>query len=351
MATTDPAPVEREITESLDLCDGRGRLAPDAAGWSRRPRHRTNLQGPWGRRKRWEYWCVTSADLYVSLTYADVDYVGIAGLWICRPADGLVVDIARIVPLARGMSLPDEPCTGTMALERGGLAVGIEEREDATHLCADAHDTPHGPVHVDVTVARPPGHETLNVVIPWSDRRFQFTSKQNTRPAHGHVRIGDETLEIGAAAGAPDEAFGTLDLGRGLWPYSIRWNWGSGSGRVGDGRTIGLQFGGKWTEGTGHTENGLCIDGRLTKIHDELEWAYDWDRPLEPWHVHDATGGSIDATLTPRHDRHSRTSLGVLSMEVHQVFGTWAGRLRTEDGDEVSFDGIVGWAEEARNRW
>ncbi|MBL8776361.1 MAG: DUF2804 domain-containing protein [Acidimicrobiales bacterium] len=355
MMTADPAAdgaaTEREIITPVDLCDEGGRLAAGAAGWSRRPLHRANLKGPWGRRKRWEYWCVTTPHLYVSLTYADVDYVGIAGLWICRPADGLVIDVARVIPLGRGVALPDQPCTGRMAVEGGGLSVTIDEQADHTRLTAWTKDATVGAVSIDLTVERPADHETLNVVIPWSPKRFQYTSKQNTRPAHGEVRLGDQVVAVGGAPGSADEAFGTLDLGRGLWPYSIRWNWGTASGRAADGRTVGLQFGGKWTEGTGHTENGLCVDGRLTKIHDELEWTYDWDRPLEHWRVRDTAGGLVDATLTPVHDKHSRTSLGVLSMEVHQVFGTWAGTLRTEAGEELAFDGVVGWAEEARNRW
>ena len=61
----------------------------------------------------------------------------------------------------------------------------IEERSDATRLRASAPSSRLGPIDVDVSVAKPPGHESLNVVIPWSDRRFQFTSKQNTRPASG----------------------------------------------------------------------------------------------------------------------------------------------------------------------
>ena len=28
------------------------------------------------------------------------------------------------------------------------------------------------------------------------------------------------------------------------------------------------------------TEGALCIDGRLTKISDELEWTYDWANPM-----------------------------------------------------------------------
>ena len=64
MVMPDPlSGAEREITTPVDLCDARGRLAAGAAGWSRHPLHRANLKGPWGRRKRWEYWCVTTPEL------------------------------------------------------------------------------------------------------------------------------------------------------------------------------------------------------------------------------------------------------------------------------------------------
>jgi hypothetical protein len=41
----------------------------------------------------------------------------------------------------------------------------------------------------------------------------------------------------------------------------------------------------------------------------------------------------------------------VLRTEVHQVFGTWAGTVRGEDGRELHLEGVQGFAEEARNRW
>ena len=40
---------------------------------------------------------------------------------------------------------------------------------------------------------------------------------------------------------------------------------------------VGLQFGTKWTEGTGATQNGFILDGRVTKLGRELQWTYDWD--------------------------------------------------------------------------
>src|SRR3546814_19832160 len=81
-------------------------------------------------------------------------------------------------------------------------------------------------------------------------------------------------------------------------------NWGGGGGRAGD-RVIGLQFGAKWTEGSGYTENGFFVDGRLTKLGNELDWRYDWDAPMEPWHIVDP-GGQLDVVLHPTYDKHTQ---------------------------------------------
>jgi hypothetical protein len=195
-------------------------------------------------------------------------------------------------------------------------------------------------------VEQPEGHESLNVVIPWSDTLFNFTSKQQARPAGGELVVGDRRWEIGGGGG---DAWGVLDVGRGRWPHEIAWNWGGGAGRSG-GHVVGLQFGAKWTAGTGFTENGLIVDGRLSKLGSELAWDYDWDRPMQPWRVADP-GGQLDVVLTPRFDKHSKLDGGEHGSETHQVFGTWSGRLRTDDGLELRLDGLQGFAEEARQRW
>jgi hypothetical protein len=195
-------------------------------------------------------------------------------------------------------------------------------------------------------VALPAGHESLNVVIPWSEERFNFTSKHQARPAHGELVIGDDRTVIGGDAG---DAWGVLDVGRGRWPSEITWNWGGGAGRSGA-HVVGLQFGAKWTEGSGFTENGIIVDGELTKIGRELDWQYDWDAPMEPWRVVDP-GGQLDVTLVPRYDKHTQLPGRDKGSETHQVFGTWSGRLRTDAGLELELDGLQGFAEEARQEW
>lgn len=340
---------ERELTEPVDLAtpDGR-RLNPAATGWSRRPLHRANLRGRWGRTKFWDYWAILAGDIVVSSVYADVDYVGLADVWWVDLRTGQTGGRALTVPLARGVELPEMCATAPLEIERKGFSLRIDDDDTgATHLRARWTEAGGTPGRLDAVVFLPAGHESLNVVIPWSDTRFQFTSKHQARPAEGELVVGDRVERFGSGAGV--DAFGVLDVGRGRWPYRTRWNWGGGAGRADDGSTIGLQLGGKWTVGTGATENGVLVDGTLTKLGEELEWDYDWDQPLRPWRVRDPRG-LLELELSPRFDKHSRTEAVVLGTETHQVFGTWSGRFH-DGGTERTFHGLQGFAEESRSRW
>lgn len=114
---------------------------------------------------------------------------------------------------------------------------------------------------------------------------------------------------------------------------------------------MGLQLGGKWTDGTGMTENALCVDGRLTKIGEELTWEYDSGNWLAPWRIFTPNSDKIDLTLRPDHDKASRLELGVLSSTVHQCFGQYSGAIVSGEGERIEIDSLFGWAEEARWRW
>jgi hypothetical protein len=159
----------------------------------------------------------------------------------------------------------------------------------------------------------------------------------------GVLVLGDEQFPFGRG----DGSFAVLDHGRGRWPYAVTWNWAAGYGSVG-GHPVGLQLGGAWTDGTGSTENGLFLAGRLHKIGDELDWSYDRSDFMAPWHVR---GPRVEVTFAPFHERAERTQLAVIASEVHQCFGRFAGWVLDDRRHRVPVDGLLGWAEEARNRW
>jgi hypothetical protein len=339
---------ELELTEPVDLCIGEAAdLNPEALGWSRRPLHRANLGARTGRNKRWDYWAVLAGDVVLSAVYSDVDHLGVADVWWADLTSGESGGGGTASRLAEGFAMPERPGTVPLRIERGGIRLAMLDDAAGTRLTATWAERDGRPGRLDVQVALPPGHESLNVVIPWSDELFNFTSKHQARPVSGELVVGDRRWAIGGDDGP--EAWGVLDVGRGRWPEAIRWNWGGGAGRCG-GHVVGLQVGAKWTEGTGFTENALIVDGRLSKLGTELRWDYDWDRPLEPWHVVDPNG-QLDAVLSPRYDKHTQLQGRKRGSEVHQVFGTWTGTLTTDDGLRLDFADLQGFAEEARQRW
>jgi hypothetical protein len=324
----------REITAPVDLCLRNGRLNPAAVGWTRTPLHRTRLRG-WGRSKRWEYWGVVTQRHVVGLTISSLDYAGVEALYLLDRASGEEVVHEVTAPLARGVRLATTAGAGSSHFHGGGLTLEFTEEGRGTRLRASCEG-----VEVDLVADRVPGQESLGVVVPWSERLFQYTVKDVCRPVSGRIQVAGASYDV-------DGGWAVLDHGRGRWPYSITWNWAAGSGTV-DGQVRGLQLGGRWTAGTGSTENALLVGRRLHKIHEEVVWDYDAADWLRPWRL---SGPRLDVTFTPYHERASRTDLLVVASRAHQCFGEFAGWAETDDGERVSVDGLTGWAEEVRNRW
>ncbi|WP_104105452.1 DUF2804 family protein [Nocardioides sp. 616] len=332
---------EREITEAVSLTLPDGRLNPAAVGWTRTPVISTDGIGRGrlgrGRNKRWEYWAVTTPTHVVALVVSDIDYAAVHGIWLLDRATGEAIAHDAIGVLGRSATLPGTLGAGPARSRTKAVRIDIEEVAGGTRLRAQGER-----VRIDVVAHRPEGHECLGVVVPWTDRLFQYTVKDVARPATGSVWVD------GVESVVPEgKSWATLDHGRGRWPYDIRWNWGAGSGRV-DGRVIGIQVGGQWTDGTGSVENSLLVDGRLSKISEELVWTYDRDDWLAPWTV---TGDRVDLTFTPFHLKESVTDVKVFASKTHQCFGHWSGRVRDDDGKWVRVADVVGWAEDVHNRW
>ncbi|MBO4207510.1 DUF2804 domain-containing protein [Micromonospora echinofusca] len=322
---------EREITGPVDLCLPNGRLNPAAVGWSRRPLHRANLRG-WGRTKRWEYWGIVTPTHIVGLVASSLDYAGVHSVYVLDRRTGTEHGTEAVVPFTRA-EFPSVSGVGPVRVQARGLSIDIAQRPEGSTVRATAPG-----VEVDLELPLRPGHESLGVVVPWSTRRFQYTVKDVGRPARGLLRVAGTEYPV-----VEQDSFAVLDHGRGRWPYAIRWNWAAGSG---SGRAI--QLGGRWTDGTGSTENAVFVDGRLHKIGADLAWSYDRTDWLRPWRI---TGDRVDVTFHPFHERVARTNLVVLANETHQCFGHFSGWAATDDGERVDLDGLVGWAEEARNRW
>jgi hypothetical protein len=333
---------ERELTEPVDLCAEQGALNPEAVGWSRFPLVRANLTGSWPRKKKWNFWNWISPRFVFSVTLADIDYAS-----FCRVSftDFETRETFSDISLKRPhcLSMPEHVERTVTFKSRGMEYSNVNEGGD---IKVDLSGRSKGgqAITADLVIRKSEEHESLNVVVPWTSQRFQMNSKHSALPCEGHVTIGGKRYVMD-----PEECHAVQDFGRGIWPYRSFWNWAVCSGAQG-GDLIGVNMGGKWTTGTGTNENGICFNGRLYKIMEDLSWSYEPSHWMRPWRVRSKHSDMVDLTLHPIFVHRSKLSLGVLASGGTCCFGHWTGTIRF-DGNTLEIDNLIGWAEEFAHRW
>jgi hypothetical protein len=332
----------RELTEGVDLADGEGRLRREAVGWSRHPLHRCNLSAAWSRVERFNYWCITSRTSALAILFADVGVAGVALLSFLDLAARRPVERLYVRPGGLPVAMPETP-RGDFVLDVRRLRLAMRMRGDELHVEAEARTLLGARVAVDLVVTRPAEHETVNLVVPWDETHFHFTSKQQALPARGVVRVDGREHRFEPA----NQGFACLDFGRGRWPSGIAWRWAFASATRGAG-SLGLNLGGGWTDGTGVTENGVVLDGRVHKIAEDLDFELDRRDYLRPWRIRTRTGGRLDLRFHPMRERAVKLPIVI---ELHQMIGAFTGTFIDDAGERISIDDVLGVAESFRGRW
>ena len=341
---------EREIQTWVDLATPEGRLAAEAVGWSRRPLHRTDLGAGWGCRKRWEYWAVLGEEAMFAVTLADLDYAGLAAVSLLEYDTWTITERALLTPLAAGLSMPQQFADPKAAVNFDALGLHVELCSHATHTQLRAEfGRGGGHLIADLRVERPPTQQSLSVVIPWSATRYQYTSKHVGLPASGTVLVGGRRYEF-----TPDQgARAVIDHGRGRWPRRTSWIWACAAEAPAH-RTeaVGFNLGGRWTQGTGLTENGLFIGGRIEKLAEELTFEFDRQDWRRPWRIR-APSERVDLVFSPLHCRRigALPEWLPLGARLDWRLGRYSGSLITEAGERIQVRDLLGWAEELAARW
>jgi hypothetical protein len=123
--------------------------------------------------------------------------------------------------------------------------------------------------------------------------------------------------------------------------------------RQGD-RTVGVNLGWRWTDGTGYTENAIVVGGRISKLAAAAEFAYSPANFKQPWAIRSTGSGAglrVDLRFTPFYERVAASNLVVLRSTVHQLIGRFNGTVVTDDGEAIEVSDAIGWAEEHFAKW
>lgn len=335
---------EKEILTPTALCDAKGLLNPQAIGYARQPIIHCNVSGQYMRKKKWNYWCVYGEDILFSATISHLDYAAVCFVYFLEYETQRYFEKTITIPLGTNVKMPSTVLE-SLKLDHSDMTIDMTYANNQTSLKVTCLDFDGDTLQADLTISHPIDDESLNVVIPWNSKTFQFTAKHHTLPTAGVVKIGKQSYTF-----HPEDCFAVLDYGRGVWPRKSVWNWGMAS-QIIRGRRIGLNFGGQWTDGTGMTENAIFVDGSMTKIHEDVLFQYNQQNYYEPWSIKTKFSDQVDLTFTPFFERIANTNLKLITSEVHQMIGYYNGYVTDQHGSRIAIQQMLGCIEEHKAKW
>lgn len=343
--------MQYEITERIPLLDEQGNLT--RAGYAKRllPVYdRKKVRGGVTRLKEWDYYYVGNDRFGVALTIADNSYMGLDSVSFLS-FEGEPWEITKspmsAFPMGR-TGLPAQSNSGITASSGKRHAILFQVGDNRRQLTAHMEKFKDGkPIDVEITLTDEP-EESMVICTPFNKPgHFYYNQKINCMRASGVVRIGEERYHF-----SPEDSFGVLDWGRGVWTYHNTWYWGSASGLV-DGVDFGFNIGYGFGDTSAATENMLFYAGKahkLSKVTFGIPMKDGKEDYLKPWRFN-SDGGRFEMDFEPVIDRASCTDIKLIKSDQHQVFGRFSGTATLDDGTKLEVRSLMGFAEKVENKW
>ena len=162
---------------AIPLCSDQGQLNPQAIGWSPRPLVDCAIPGHYGRRKRWNHWCITTPDWMLSLTQADLDYLGYAAAYFLDLQSGQACSFSQFRLFGFGSHLPDHP-QQSHEFNHPRLQLRVAEHTGRTRITVNALDIGGQALNVALDIQRPGDRDSVNLVAPMGPRGFHATCRE-----------------------------------------------------------------------------------------------------------------------------------------------------------------------------
>ena len=171
-------------------------------------------------------------------------------------------------------------------------------------------------------------------------KEFYLNYKENYYEANGVIKTQKEELQI-------KNAKGLIDWGRGKWPYAHKWVWGNLTSEI-NGVPFGLNIGYGFGDLRYATENAFFYNFKGYKVG-KLKVLRDTKDYMKKREVR-SEDGLIEFTFTPVYDNYTANNFVIVSTSCHQVYGYFKGKIKVDE-EEIEFNNLLGFIEEAKNRW
>ncbi|HWP21767.1 MAG TPA: DUF2804 domain-containing protein [Candidatus Cryosericum sp.] len=302
------------------------------------------------RIKEWDYYLIYNGRFGAALTIDDNSYMGMisASFLDFEAQKEKTVSPMFWFPMGK-TNFPASSKAGDVEKAMKGASASIQHenggRRLICHLDKFDGDTPFD---LDIFLFDEP-RDSMVIATPFAEQKtaFYYNQKIIGMRAHGTVKCYGKTFTF-----EPEDSFGLLDWGRGVWTHENTWYWGGGHGVV-DGHVVGFNIGYGFGDVTAASENMIFIDGiahKLDRLTFNIPLKDGKDDFMSPW-TFTSSDGRFETAFTPVLDRAAYASVGPLLSDQHQVFGYMDGTLVLDDGSKITLKHFLAFAEKVHNKW
>lgn len=308
------------------------------------------------RHKRWMYTFAATREIIVTCAIVDAGPTGTAFLTVADRRTGhMLADISRPGGTRPLMAVNDRPGEGHRSRYR------MPGTDVAMH-------TEDGILYVRARVGSPIGLPAISKPAVELDLAFDITAQPpltvisgldtdppliSTTGKSAAVQVaGSVVVRIGGFRHEFDlrDGLGGFDYTSGMLPRHTQWRWGFLTGRLADGRPVGMNLTSRFTGLEGQSrENSLWLDGRLHALDPDAEITFDTDDPSKPWHVATADG-AVELEFLPIGVHRESLDLRLIRSRFLQPVGEFTGTIRI-DGELLRVDGLPGVVENQDTLW
>jgi hypothetical protein len=337
---------QNEISVPAPVTDEVGR--PGNFGWSRSPGFIYDPGILWAPRRR-----ISESDRYIVFSpthllimeVRDDGYQGYLGMSVVSLKDKTRSTHIHLKPFPLGgFYLPSDSVSGSIKLSLGKSRLDFAAMDDGVRIIRA--DFPrfghHRSLRGELVLFEAPAAESLVTNLPWRREKnaFRYSRRSPWYTVEGVVQFGP--LELVFTRG---NAWGIFDWNRGVRPRSDVRFWAAACGTR-KSHQVSFSVGYGSADSTPGTENAFFVDGKIHKL-DQVTFHINPANWLLPWRF-TSNDGRLEMSFTPNQERVERTGLVFFSMTRRQVCGSFSGKVIFDDGSEMEFREITGFAERVK---
>jgi len=340
-----------EITKRGPLLDKKGRLTEP--GWAKSlllDYDRKAIKAAKRRIKEWDYYLVTNDRYAVALTIDDNSYMGLASVSLIDFENCWEITTSPMKWLTGGRTgFPSSSVEGDVHTEGKGYFITFKN-EGERRILSFRMERFKGKKSIEGEIilhCPPTDSMVIATPFPKDKKAFYYNQKINCLPAEGTVHFDGKEYVF-----STEDSMGVLDWGRGVWTYKNTWYWGSCSSRL-DGVPFGFNIGYGFGDTSAASENMLFYDNKahkLSQVTFNIPQKNGRDDFLSPW-TFTSDDGRFEMDFMPIIDRASKTDVGIICSDQHQVFGRFTGKAVLDDGTVLEISDMLGFAEKVFNKW